>query len=152
MELSTTDRLTDVLKITKIDEISSFISDNCDKMIQKDNAFRFYVLDRLAEKRRTQTAAFIAAGISEPYGRKLVSGEKHTINRDIIIRICIGGRFTLDETQKAIKLYGMNPLYVRDHRDAVIMAAIHGRKYELSEIDDLLEQEGCSRLSADKEE
>ena len=33
--------------------------------------------------------AKVAAGVPERYGYKLISGEKHTIQRDVILRLCI---------------------------------------------------------------
>ena len=73
--------------------------------------------------------------------------ESHTKNRDLIIRLCIAGRFLVDEINRALKLYGMTPLYAKDKRDACIIVAINNRKYDLFEIDDLLEKQGLEKLS-----
>lgn len=51
----------------------------------------------------------------------------------------------LDEVNRALKLYGMNPLYAKDKRDACFIVAINNRKYELFEIDDMLERQGLKK-------
>ena len=76
--------------------------------------------------------------------------EKHTKNRDLIIRFCIAGHFSLNETNRALKLYGMNPLYAKDKRDVCIIVAINNRKYNFIEIDDILMEQGLSKLSVEE--
>ena len=76
--------------------------------------------------------------------------EKHTKNRDLIIRFCVAGHFMVNEINRALKLYGMNSLYAKNKRDACIIVAINNRKYNLFEIDDLLEQQGLKKLSKDE--
>lgn len=89
------------------------------------------------------------AGVSESYGEKILNMEKHTKNRDLIIRFCVAGRFQLNEINTALKLYGMKPLYAKDKRDACIIVAINNRKYDLGDIDDMLVKNGMLKLSAD---
>ena len=88
--------------------------------------------------------------MTESYGSKIVTMEKHTKNRDLILRMCIAGHFLLDESNRALKLYGMNPLYAKDRRDAAIIVAVNNRIYDLADIDEILERQGSDRLSADE--
>ena len=88
----------------------------------------------------------MAADISEGYGYKLVSGEKHTLQRDTVLRLCFGGHLALDEVQRALKLYGMTPLYSRIPRDAVLIIAINANIYEITDVDDLLVKNGLEPL------
>lgn len=88
--------------------------------------------------------------MTESYGSKILTMEKHTKNRDLIIRFCIAGHFLLGETNRALKLYGMSPLYAKDKRDACLIVAINNRKYDLFEIDNLLEEHGLPQLSAEE--
>ena len=62
-----------------------------------------------------------AADIPERYGYKLISEEKRTKQRDIILRLCYAAHFTLEETQKALKMYDMPMLYSKVKRDALLM-------------------------------
>lgn len=83
---------------------------------------------------------FLRADISEGYGYKLISGEKHTRRRDVVLKLCFGAAFSLEETQRALKIYGMSPLYARFPRDAVLISAISAGKNDLAQINRLLVQ------------
>lgn len=61
---------------------------------------------------------FLQADIPERYGYKLLSGQKHTKQRDVILRICYAAGLSFDETQRALKKYGMVELYSEITRDA----------------------------------
>ena len=89
------------------------------------------------------------AGVSESYGSKILTMEKHTANRDLIIRFCIAGHFNWDETNRALKLYGFKELYSKDQRDAVLIVAINNRVFDLYDIDEILLQHGMERLTAE---
>ena len=95
---------------------------------------------------------FLRADVSEGYGYKLISGEKHTRQRDTILKLCLGAGFTLDETQRALKIYGMSPLYARFPRDAVLISAISAGKHDLAEINHLLKQNRQSLLHGSEEQ
>ena len=41
----------------------------------------------------------------------------------------------------------MRPLYAKDRRDACLIVAVNNRKYDLCEIDEILETQGFIRLS-----
>ena len=61
------------------------------------------------------------------------------------------GRFSPEETQEALILYGMAPLHGRLPRDAVLMVAIQNGIYDLSEVNRLLERCGQPPLVKDYE-
>ena len=86
----------------------------------------------------TQQEVFTKANLSTAYGYKLLSGEKHTTQRDTIIQICYVANFTLDETQRALKLYGMSPLYVKIQRDALMMNAFTLKPRNILDLNDYL--------------
>ena len=75
--------------------------------------------------------------------------EKHTKDRDLIIRLCLAGHFNWDETNRALKLYGMSELYAKDPRDACIIVAINNRIFDQYEVDDLLEKQGMKKITTD---
>ena len=77
--------------------------------------------------------------------------EKHTKNRDLILRFCIVEHFQLNEINTALKLYEMKPLYAKDKRDACIIVAVNHRKYDLGDIDEILENQGLTKLSKEIE-
>ena len=73
--------------------------------------------------------------------------EKRTMNRDLILRFCIVAHFQLNEINTALKLYEMKPLYAKDKRDACIIVAVNYRKYDLGDIDEILENQRLTKLS-----
>ncbi len=85
-----------------------------------------------------QQDVFLRANIPERYGYKIISGEKHTIQRDVILSLCIGGKLTLQETDKALTLYNMAPLYARNRRDAILIVAINKQVFDIDEVNKML--------------
>ena len=136
-----------VLKDTRPQQAEAFLRDHEDRMVTGDRPFADHFRSVLRKKKIRQQEVFLAADLSESYGYKLISEEKHTVNRDTILRLCLGGHFELGETQRALKLYGMAPLYSRVPRDAVIMIAINAGTYEIADVDELLIQNGQTPLS-----
>ena len=93
-----------------------------------------------------QQDVFLAADISEGYGYKLIAEEKRTRQRDLILRLCLASGFSLEETQRALKIYGMAPLYPRMRRDAVLIVAINTGNYEIAIVDEMLAKHGMEPL------
>ena len=83
---------------------------------------------------------YIQVGVSESYGSKIISMEKHTASRDLIIRFCIAGHFSLVETNRALKLYGLSPLYAKNRKDACVIVALNNHIYDVERINEMLEE------------
>ncbi len=150
MQEKPTYELDEMLKNTNPDDISSFFKDNKDYLADPNKGFYYYMKDTIESKRILLKDVYSFAGLSEKYGSQLLSMEKHTKKRDVIIRLCIAGHFSLDETNRALKLYGMNPLYSKDKRDTCIIVAIHKRIYDLASFDDILISQGYEKLSTEE--
>ena len=120
----TTNTLTNILKKTKPEHLDTYFKNNAEEVLEQDNPFAAYMRSTVREKGLRFQEVFLRADVSEGYGYKLISGEKHTRQRDTILKLCLGAGFTLDETQRALKIYGMSPLYARFPRDAVLISAI----------------------------
>ena len=84
--------------------------------------------------------------MSEKYGYKLLSGEKHTKQRDVILRLCYAAELSLEETQKALKLYRMPELYAKIPRDAMIMIAFNERPGSIIDVNSFLKKNGMEIL------
>ncbi len=110
-------------------------------------AFYYYMKDTLEEKGIRLKDVYLIADVSDSYGGQIIRMEKHTSNRDLIIRLCIGGHFTWKETSRALKLYGFTELYAKNTRDACIIAALNGRIFDPDRIDELLMEKGFEGLS-----
>lgn len=150
MQEKETDELDALLKEVKPDELNSYFQSNLKYLADEKKAFYYYMKDVIDSKNLTMQDVYSFAGVSDSYGGGIIRMERHTKNRDLIIRLCIAGRFLLEEVNRALKLYGMTPLYSKDMRDACIIVALNNRKYSLEEIDDILEKQGFTKLSVDE--
>lgn len=139
-------KLEESLSKVHVDTISDFLKENKDKMVNNEYAFAEYMRRMIKEKGASQQEIFLYADIPERYGYKLISQEKHTRQRDIILRICYSADFTLEETQKALRLYGMPELYVEYPRDALLMVIFKDRPGDIIMVNSLLRKNGFQPL------
>lgn len=136
----TTRELEDVLLNTHSEYVDQVIESEKSNIF--DLQFSNYFKDLLLQKRITQQKLFIDSDISEKYGYKILSGEKHTKQRDTILRLCYAGHFNVDETNRALTLYGMAPFYVRLKRDALLMVAFNDRIGDILDLNEYLIRNG----------
>lgn len=142
-----TDELNALLENMRPDGLDDYLKDNRKYMADEDKAFYYYMKDVLYEKNIKLKDVYSFAGVSENYGSKIISQEKHTKDRDLILRLCIAGHFSLIETNRALKLYGMTELYAKDSRDACLIVAINNRIFDMGRIDDMLIRQGFDKLT-----
>ena len=150
MQEKPTDELNSILENTHPDQLSAFLKEHSRYMADDKKGFYYYFKDVLDEKNIKLKDVYSFAGVSESYGSKILTMEKHTKNRDLIIRLCIAGHFSWEETNRALKLYGLTELYAKDPRDACLIVAINNRKYDLAEVDDMLTKQGMKKLTEDE--
>lgn len=103
-----------------------------------DSDFSVYLKNILSEKGLTQQLVFLRADVPERYGYKLLSGEKRTKQRDVILRICYAAEMSLGQTQRALKKYGMPQLYAKLPRDALLMIIFNERPGDIIDINEIL--------------
>lgn len=142
-----TDELNEIIRNTSPSEIDSYLEKNKKYLADDDRSFYYYFTDVIKEKNIKLKDVYSFAGISESQGGKIIRMERHTSNRDNIILLCACAHFTLEETNRSLKLYGFNELYSRDPRDACIIVALHNRVYNMCDIDDMLLSQGLEPLS-----
>lgn len=140
MEKRTTDTLIDELKQLKPAELTGYFEKYAEQTGPEYRSFSAYMRKKLKEKGIKQQEVFLAADIPEGYGYKLISEEKHTRQRDVILRLCIAAHFELREVQQALKLYGFAPLYPRIRRDSAMIVAINNGISEPSMVNELLKK------------
>lgn len=119
MSGKTTDDLLEVLKrgtledaIGKIepDQVNFTVKEYIDKLIAGRNV-------RLSD-------VYKRSGLNKSYFYAITEGVKKNPSRDILIRLCFGFEFGLDEAQKFLKTLGAAPLYARNRRDSIIIHAL----------------------------
>ena len=121
------------------DELADFLKQHREDLIKSPHPFADYMRMKFREKGILQQTVFLAADLSENYGYKLIAEEKHTRQRDTILRLCLAARFRLEEVQEALVLYSMAPLHGRFPRDAALTVAVQDGIYDLCEVNRLLE-------------
>lgn len=146
MNEKSTELLEDILGNTHPKEFDAYCKENKDSVIDDDKVFIEYFKSLFKEKGLTQQVIFLNADIPERYGYKLLSGEKRTKQRDVILRICYAAEFTLKETQRALRKYGMPELYAKIPRDALLMIAFNDRPGSILEVNTLLSKNGMAPL------
>lgn len=146
MEEKKTKELNDILGRTHLSDFEKYCKDNKESMNEDAEAFSIYIKDILAEKKITQQRVFLKADIPERYGYKLLSGEKHTKQRDVILRICYAAELSLEETQRALRKYEMPELYAKIPRDAFLMIIFNERPGSIIDVNELLLQHNLEPL------
>ena len=134
------------LKDVRMKDIHKFYEENASEIKDENRAFADYVRFVIKEKGKSQQDIFLKADIPERYGYKLISQEKHTRQRDIILRICYAAEFTLEETQRALQLYQMPELFPEFARDAFLMVAFQDRPGDIIDLNAELKRNGFSPL------
>ena len=141
-----TKKLVGILGKTHLSDFDEYLSDNKESMNEDFDAFAVYIKELFREKQITQQEVFLLADIPERYGYKLLSGEKHTKQRDVILRICYAGGLTLEETQRALKKYQMSELYAKIPRDALLMILFNEHPGSIIDVNEVLKANGMDAL------
>lgn len=141
-----TQELESVLGSTHSRDFELFCKNNKESLIDEKDAFSTYVKDLFRARGLTQQNVFLKADIPERYGYKILSGEKHTKQRDIILRICYAAGFTSEEMQKTLKKYKMPQLYPKIPRDALLMIIFNERSGSIEDVNALLKKNGLDPL------
>ena len=116
-------RLTTELIGLKPDGLPQYLARNADMLVHSERPFADYMRMKFREKGIQQQDIFLAADLSERYGR-----------------ICLAARFDEIETDEALTLYGMAPLHVRNPRDVAFIVAINNRIFDIHDVDAILRE------------
>lgn len=141
-----TQELENILGSTHLNDFEVYCNNNSDSMLTGDRDFSDYMKNIFKEKNMTMQIVFLKADIPERYGYKLLSGEKHTRQRDVILRICYAAEMSLEQTQRALKKYGLPELYAKNPRDALLMIIFNERPGSIIEVNALLKEYGMESL------
>ena len=80
----------------------------------------------LEAKGLTKAEVVKESNLNEVYAYQILSGVRRP-SRDKLLSLCFAMKATLEETQGLLKQSGFAPLYVRSHRDSIIIFALtHG--------------------------
>lgn len=146
MKEKNTQQLNQILSKTHISDFKNYEKENKESLIEERESFYVYFKDLLNKNHLTQQIVFLKADIPEGYGYKLLSGEKVTRQRDIILRICYAADLSLSQTQQALKKYGMKELYPKVSRDALLMIIFNERPGSIIDVNETLKNHGFDAL------
>ena len=146
MKAKSTDEIEKALGNTHTHDASKFLTENEGSMLSDEFSFANYMRETIKKKNILQQEVFLRADIPERYGYKLISQEKRTKQRDIILRLCYAAEFTLKETQEALKIYGMPELYARIPRDALLIIAFNERPGSILDVNSFLKKNDVEPL------
>ncbi|MCD7928451.1 MAG: hypothetical protein LUF80_06295 [Oscillospiraceae bacterium] len=142
MKPESTDELERVLHDLDTEDIDDYLAAYADSLVDTPRPFADYLRAILRQKHLTQREVFERAGLSHRYGYRLLTQEKNTRQRDYILRLCFGAQLSLQEAQRALKLYGMSELYAKIPRDAVLIIAFNQGIHQIPQVDELLRAHG----------
>lgn len=146
MKRKSTTELDKILGKMNPDLVNEYLNDNSEYMYDDDKPFSNYMRKMFKEKGFSQQEVFIRADMPERYGYKIINLEKHTVQRDVIIRLALASKFDLKETNRALKLYGFSELYSKIGRDAVIIVALNSRTWNIDTVNEMLRDNGFEEL------
>lgn len=138
MYKKTTDELEKKLEHTHPDDFGQYLNENAEDILSDNREFMKFMNECFRNKKLKKQDVIVNADLPLGYGYKLLTQEKVTKQRDVILRLCYAGELTINETQQALKLYNMNTLYVRDPRDALLMLCFNERPGGIMEVNKLL--------------
>ena len=134
------------LEDTHLSEVQDYLKEHADSILRSDRPFSKYMRAVIRKKGLKQRDVFLWADIPERYGYKLISEEKRTRQRDVILRICYAARFTTEETQKALRIYEMPQLYEKIPRDVVLLLCFQERPGSVNDVNAVLQKHGMDVL------
>lgn len=133
-----TSELEEILENTDPNSVGEFIIENKDSLFDAERPFYDFYKGIVKDKKLKLQDIFLRADITEKYGYKLVSGEKKTRQRDVILRLLYAAECNLEEAQAGLKAYGMTPLYAKVPRDVILMVCFNNRPGSVIDVNSYL--------------
>ena len=103
-----------------------------------------YLNQLLAEKGLKRAQVVREAGLNETFGYQIFKGQRGA-GRDKVLCLALAMGCDLVETRRLLKAAGVNELYCKDRRDAIIIFCID-RGFTLQQVDDELYRFGEKTL------
>jgi predicted transcriptional regulator len=128
-EKLTEELLNEIMFARALDEV-------LDKEFVRNNTLSEY-LDILLKKKNFKKSDIIKkSNLNTTFAYQIFSGQRHA-SRDKILQLIFAFQATLSEAQRILKLSGVNELYSKNRRDAIIIFCLKNNN-SLVETDDVL--------------
>lgn len=99
----------------------------------------------LAEKGLKRSEVVKASGINETFGYQIFTGQRHA-SRNKVLQLAFAMHLNLRETDRLLQAAGVNELYCKTRRDAIIIFAID-KGFSLQQVDEELYRFGEKTIS-----
>lgn len=127
-----TDKLFEKLRET--DDISLFTKSNADSFV--NTTLRDYIEELLSRHGLKKPQIISESGLNEIYTYQIIAGKRNP-SRDKLLALAVAMKLDISECQKLLKFGGVNELYPRNRRDAIIIFALR-KKLNIFELNELL--------------
>lgn len=114
-------------------------------------SFAAYMDELLLKKKLKRQDVLQKADIPQKYGYKLLTGERHTTDRDKLLRIFFAMHLTLKEARRGLELYKMPALYPKRRRDAILIIAFNKGYSSVDDVNKILSDHGEAELNRCRE-
>ena len=113
--------LTDELLAELMDapDVRSFVAGNR----LSERTLPEYLSQLLQEKGLIRAEVVRAAGINDTFGYQIFMGQRNP-SRDYLLALCFAMRLTLKEADRLMQAAGVNELYCKNRRDAIMIFCI----------------------------
>ena len=146
MDNAMADALKQAIETARPEDAARILREYASVFEAPQRAFSDNMRALLREKGLRQQEVFLRADISEGYGYKLISGEKHTRRRDTLLRLFYAAGVSPTEADRLLTLASMPALYPMFARDAVLMITLRSGVSEPAAVDELLVSLGFDPL------
>lgn len=106
-----------------------------------------YIVETCKSKGYNKSTIIKNAHLYRTYGYEILS-EKKSPSRDKLLQICIGNKFTLDETNRTLTIGKLGILYSKDLRDSIIIYSLNN-DLDLIDVNILLDEHNFKLLGED---
>jgi len=120
--------------LKEANNIKTFTTEYVDAFV--DVTFKDYLDSLLLAKGVKKAAVIKASGLTDSYAFQIFQGFRSP-SRDKLLALAVGLGTTYDECQKLLKLAGVNELYVKNRRDAIIIYSLE-KGLSVPELNDVL--------------
>lgn len=146
MKNKSTEELLDRLnKIESKSKLKSYIDSS--NLEETNYKLSDYIVKTCKSKGYNKSKAIKNADLYRTYGYEILSGKKSP-SRDKLVQICIGNKFTLDETNRTLTIGKLGILYSRDLRDSIIIYALNNG-LDLIDVNIILDEHNFKFLGQD---
>lgn len=138
MDERTTSELVRVLKnIRNAEELEKYTKE---EIQGQADAFYTYFNSYLEKKKISKAEVIQKSGIARTYGYQILQGERCP-SRDKVLALALAAGMDKKEVNRCLKIAGMNELYPKVRRDAIILFALD-KSLGMLDLDELLYEMG----------